>query len=260
MRQIRGSIIFFDAFWYTLVTITTVGYGDIAPSSLIGRLAGIVLLIFGVIAFAALSGKVASILFDKQLKKERGLINLKKTTGHFLICGWKPDFDRILSGILITNPDISLDMIVLINTAPAEQMDKIKTDGRFRGIKYLFGDYTDEATLLRANVKSAERVLVLADYSQQYSPLEIDSRTVLAVLTISNLNPKIYSAAEILDSKFEKHLAVAKCDEIIQSRDYERSLLVSASSGQGCAILVREEFSCLEFHMNRDTINWILKN
>ena len=28
----------------------------------------------------------------------------------------------------------------------------------------------------------------------------------------------------------------------------------------GCAILVREEFSCLEFHMNRDTINWILKN
>ena len=29
---------------------------------------------------------------------------------------------------------------------------------------------------------------------------------------------------------------------------------------KGCAILVREEFSCLEFHMNRDTINWILKN
>ena len=231
---------FFDAFWYTLVTITTVEYGDIAPSSLIGRLAGIVLLIFGVIAFAALSGKVTSILFDKQLKKERGLINLKKTTGHFLICGWKPDFDRILSGILITNPDIPLDMIVLINTAPAEQMDKIKTDGRFRGIKYLFGDYTDEATLLRANVKSAERVLVLADYSQQYSPLEIDSRTVLAVLTISNLNPKIYSAAEILDSKFEKHLAVAKCDEIIQSRDYERSLLVSASSGQELSHVLRD--------------------
>lgn len=74
---------FFDAFWYTLVTITTVGYGDIAPSSLIGRLAGIVLLIFGVIAFAALSGKVASILFDKQLKKERGLINLKKQVDIF---------------------------------------------------------------------------------------------------------------------------------------------------------------------------------
>ena len=82
--------------------------------------------------------------------------------------------------------------------------------------------------------------LVLADYSQNFSPLEIDSRTVLAIITIENLNPKIYTAAEILDSKFEKHLNLAKCDEIILSRDYERSLLVSASSGKGLSHVLRE--------------------
>lgn len=62
---------FFDAFWYTLVTITTVGYGDITPESYAGRLAGLVLLLFGVIIFAAFSGKIASVLFDRQLKKDR---------------------------------------------------------------------------------------------------------------------------------------------------------------------------------------------
>lgn len=84
---------FFDAFWYTLVTITTVGYGDITLQSFVGRFAGLILLLFGVVIFAAFSGKIASILFDKQLKKDRGLIQLKKIKNHFLICGWKPDFE-----------------------------------------------------------------------------------------------------------------------------------------------------------------------
>ena len=44
----------FDAFWYTLVTITTVGYGDITPESVPGRIAAIVLLIAGFSLFVAL--------------------------------------------------------------------------------------------------------------------------------------------------------------------------------------------------------------
>lgn len=240
-RDINPNITsFFDVIWYALATITTVGYGDISPDTFTGRIAGIALLLFGVISFAAISGKIASILFDRQLKKDRGLINLKKISQHFIICGWKPGFDRILDGILVSNPDIPLDNIVLINTAASEHMDNIKTEARFRGINYLYGDYTDESTLMRANVKAAERVLILADYSQNFSPLEIDSRTVLAVLTIEGLNRRIYTAAELIDSKFERHLEVAHCDEIILTSDYERSLLVSASSGIGLSHVLKD--------------------
>lgn len=231
---------FFDAFWYSLVTITTVGYGDITPSTILGRLAGIILLLFGVVAFAGVSGKVASFFFDRQVKKDRGLIRLEKIKNHFLICGWKPNFDRILLGIISSNPDIPIDHIVLINNASPENMDIIKTDRRFKGLIYLFGDYTDEATLLRANVRYAERALILSDYSQNASPMEIDSRTVLAVLTIGSLNSHIYTAAELIDSKFRQHLSLAHCDEIILSTDYERSILVSASSGTGLSHVLRE--------------------
>ena len=69
-QQTNSSInSFFDAFWYTLVTITTVGYGDITPESTIGRLAALILLIAGVAIFGAFSGKFASVLFDQQRKK-----------------------------------------------------------------------------------------------------------------------------------------------------------------------------------------------
>lgn len=131
-------------------------------------------------------------------------------------------------------------MIVLLNNAPSDQMERINEDSRFHGINYISGDFTDEATLLRANIKTTERDLILSDKAESFSALETDSRTVLAVLTIENLNPRMYIAAELLDSKFEKHLSLAHCDEIILSTDYERSLLVSASSGQGLSHVLRE--------------------
>lgn len=136
---------FFDAFWYTLVTITTVGYGDITPDSVPGRIAGIFLLIFGVVIFAGFSGKIASVLFDRQMKQDRGLLKLQKISKHFIICGWKPEFDKILEGVLDANLTIPLEKIVLINNAPSDAINAIRQDPRFTGIQYISGDFTDEA-------------------------------------------------------------------------------------------------------------------
>ncbi len=230
---------FFDVLWFSLVTVTTVGYGDITPGTVAGRIAGIFLLLFGVIAFAAISGKVASVLFDRQLKKDRGRVQLKKISKHFIICGWKYGFERILEGILNSNPGLTLDKIVLINTAPAEQIENLRSISQFKDIHYIHGDYTQEATLIMANIKTADRVLLLADHSQKFSQLEMDSRTVLATLTIASLNPKIYRVVELVDPGFERHLQGAHCDEIILTSDYERSLLVSASSGIGLSHVLK---------------------
>lgn len=233
----------FDAFWYTLVTITTVGYGDITPDSVAGRIAAMVLLLVGVAIFGALSGKFASFLFDRQQKKDRGLLKMSKIKNHFLICGWKPGFEKILEGILEANAEIPIEKFVLLNDVEQSEMEKIKNHEEFKGIQYLKGDFTDEDSLLKAQIVTASRVLILADSTDNFSSLEIDSRTVLAVITIKNLNPRIYCVAEILDSKFEKHLSIAHCDEIILSADYEKSLLVQASSGKGMSNILRELIS-----------------
>ena len=233
----------FDAIWYTLVTITTVGYGDITPHSILGRSSAMILLLAGVALFGALSGKFASFLFDRQQKKDRGLLKMNKMKNHFLICGWKPNFERILEGILLANPEIPPEKITLLNNSSQTEMEKIKVDSRFKNIHYIHGDFTDEDTLLKSQIKTAERTLILADNSENFSNLETDSRTVLAVITIKNLNPKIYCVAEIIDSKFEKHLSLAHCDEIILSADYGQNLLIQASSGKGMSHILRELIS-----------------
>lgn len=233
----------FDAFWYTLVTITTVGYGDITPASTGGRLAAMILLLAGVAIFGALSGKFASFLFDRQQKKDRGLLKMQNMKRHFLILGWKSDFEKILEGILEANPEIPADKVVLLNNAPLSEIEKIKNNESFKMINWVNGDFTDEAALLKAQIKTAERALILADHSENFSTLEIDSRTVLAAITIKNLNPKIYCVAEVINSKFEKHLSLAHCDEIILSTDYEMQMLFQASSGKGMSHILRELIS-----------------
>ncbi len=223
----------FDALWYTLVTITTIGYGDITPVTVPGKLIAVIIMFSGIVVFGAVSGQIASILFDRQQKKDKGLLKLKNKQNHFIICGWKNDLDDMLHGILASNPGMVPSDLVLVNTANEEAMYPILSATAFRGVNFVSGDFSDEETLHRANIKDAAKILVLSDYSKDYSAMEQDSRTVLAVLNIKKLNRTIYVAAELIDDKFSKHLENEHCDEIILSKNYERRLLVSASNGTG---------------------------
>ena len=227
----------FDSVWFTLVAVFA-AYFDYCVKSVPGRMSALVLLVLGMLLFSAVTGKLASYFMDLQMKKNKGLKKLKNMKGHFLLCGWRPGFEKILDSVLTTNPDITPDMVVMINDA-AEQIEQIRSQPRFKELNYVSGDFADEAVLKRAQIDTAERALVICDRSKKYSDLEIDSRTVLAVLTMENLNPGIYVAAELIDAKFQKHLEMAHCDEIILTQDYEHSLLATASSGMGYSNVIR---------------------
>jgi len=225
------------------VTLTITGYGDISPVSVMGRIVGILTMAFGVIVVAAVTGQIASFFVDQQLKRGKGLLKLKKLKNHFIICGWKTDFERIIDGILEANPDIDPTDIVLINNASTEYMEMFMSNPKYRMLNYIHGDYIDESVLLRANIKSAAKILILADQSGNYSEMEIDSRTVMTMLNVEKLNRNIYSAAELLDEKFQKYLEVAHCDEVLLTKEYERKLIMNAASGSGVSHVIMDLLS-----------------
>lgn len=229
-----------DSFWNFLVVFIA-GYYDICVVTPLGRFFSFIILVCGILVFSMLTGKLASVFTDMQMKKDKGLRKLKNMEKHFLLCGWRPGFEKILDSVLASNPDLSPSQIVLVNNAPSENIEPLFTQNKFKGLRYVSGDFSDAEILKKALVSNAERALIISDRSKESaSQLEVDSMTVLAVLTMKNLNPLLYIAAEIYDSKFESHLNLAHCDEVILTTSYEYSLLATASSGQGYSSVIKE--------------------
>jgi voltage-gated potassium channel Kch len=204
-----------DTLWWTIVTLTTVGYGDKVPVTIGGRILGIFMMVLGVASVGIVTGRIASFLVDKQIKARGGLIVLDRKKGHFVICGWKAELEAILEKILTVDPNLKPTDLVLVNDAEPQEIDHIRSIPTFKTIKYIKGDYIDEKVLGRANVKSAGTVLILADSSKNFSLQEVDSRTVMAAITVDSFNKDVYTCAELIDEKFVKYLKLANCDEII---------------------------------------------
>ncbi|MBQ1662813.1 MAG: NAD-binding protein [Treponema sp.] len=228
----------FDTIWHTIVAVSA-AYFDYYVKSVPGRMASLVLLLFGMIIFSFITGKITSGFMNLLMKGNKGLKKLRNMKGHFIICGWRPGFDKILEAVMVSNPDILSDMIVLVNEAPAEQIEQLKSQIQFKDINYVAGDFADAAVLKRAFVQTAKRALVLSDQSKKRTELETDSQTVLAVLAMKNENASMYIAAEIIDKKFEEHLQLAHCDEILLTQEYEHGLLATASSGLGYSNVIK---------------------
>ncbi len=227
-----------DAVWHSIVAVVA-AYYDYYMKTVPGRLASLVLLLVGMAFWTIVLGKITSAILAVQSKNNKGLKKLKRMKGHFLLCGWRPGFEKILDAVISSNPDITPEKIVVVNNAPTEQMEILRSDFRFKQIQYVAGDFSDADVLKRAFIQTAERALVIADYSAGASDMEIDSRTVLSVLTMKNLNQNIYVSAELLSEKFEEHLKMARVDELILTQDYEHSLLATASSGLGYSNVIK---------------------
>lgn len=70
-----------DGVWYALVTITTVGYGDVVPTSEAGRIFGMVLILFGVVFFSLVTANISAFLIGtEQRKLEKDILSYMKQT------------------------------------------------------------------------------------------------------------------------------------------------------------------------------------
>jgi voltage-gated potassium channel len=227
-----------DGLWWALVTVTTIGYGDSFPITTEGRMVGGAVILVGIGLVGVFMGKISAILVERRIREGRGLSDAKHLSGHYVILGHKADMSGFIAGILKVNPALPRERLVIVSQAEEGVIEELRLG--FPGVLFLRGDVVDPMVIQRANVIKAARVLVLADESLARSDQEKDARTVMAVMTLKNLAPEVYTCAEVIDSKYDEHLKVAKCDEVILSREYSRFLLVSATVSEGISKVLHE--------------------
>ena len=85
-----------NSFWWTIVTITTVGYGDYAPDSFYGRVLAIFLMLAGIGLVSTITGSISSIFTTRKIMQGRGL-GMVESTNHVVVCGWNENVEHLLS-------------------------------------------------------------------------------------------------------------------------------------------------------------------
>jgi voltage-gated potassium channel len=210
----------FDALWYVMTTVTTVGYGDFYPVTVAGRIYAIFIFLIGIGLAGLAIGKLIEVLGAHRKNKEEGRLNFKGTN-HFVIIGWSEKAKFAIHEITETHPELA---VVLIGQLPA-------TPITHKNVHYVQGDPASESVLIQANLLNAKSVLVFSDDSIQDSALA-DGKTLLIVTSVERLNPHIHSTVEIKKEEHIKNFRHAKVDEFVLSHEtISRMAVRSAFSG-----------------------------
>jgi len=167
-----------DSLWHVVITISTVGYGEIHPLSPAGRLftMAVIAVALGVFAYGA--STVASMIFEGELQKfftvKRMEKMVAKLKNHTIVCGAGRTGQAAIKELWREKvPFVVIDR-------DEERIREIKET--YPDLTYVLGDATQDEVLMKAGIKFASNLIVAT---------ASDADNLFITLSAKNLNPKI---------------------------------------------------------------------
>ena len=220
-----------DAVWWSFVTITTVGYGDIYPTTVGGRVVGVVVMIFGIGFLGMFTATIASIFVERKMRQDRGLKALRDLKNHVLLCGWNYTANEVISEIHADNKEKDIAIVANLEENPTDE----------HHVEFVRGDPADLDRLEMACFRTASTAIVLHDESSKTNAR--DGQAVLTVLAIKHEQPSIYVCVQILDENNVEHCRRAGADEVIVTGGLTAKLLGQATLDHGVTKIISELLS-----------------
>jgi voltage-gated potassium channel len=190
----------FDSFYMTILTVSTVGYGEVHPLTGPGRIFASFVIVLGIgtaiytftrLGQVVLEGELQGVLGRKRMKNE-----VAKLKDHYIVCG----FGRIGGPVADGLQAEGFPLCVL------ESDHELEGDLQDSGHLYLIGDATDESVLQSAGLDRAKAVLAL---------LASDADNLFLTITAKELNPSVMVIARASEDKVEPRLKRGGADRVI---------------------------------------------
>jgi voltage-gated potassium channel len=190
----------FDSLYMTVITISTVGFGEVRPLSTYGRMLTIALISIGITIAAYTLGNILRLFVEGELRKTFGRKKVERKiaelSDHYIICG----YGRI--GTLICSELQAYDKkFVVIENGPEAIEDLNKA-----GFLYLPMDATSDDTLMKAGIMKAKAIV---------TAVRSDADNVFITLTAKGLRPDIFVLARSSEEKSEMKLKRAGANRVV---------------------------------------------
>lgn len=189
-RYIEGWT-WFDSFYMSLISLTTVGYNEVHPLTNEGRIFTSILLMVGVTVVFASIGIMSDLVLQLELGnyfgKRKNARMLDKVTNHYIVCG----SGRVGRGVI---RELRRSGVAVVLVDQSEERAQWAEE---QGIPVLVADASHDKTLLAAGIKRAKGLV---------AAIGSDASNVYVVLSARVLNPDLRIAARASDEQAEEKL------------------------------------------------------
>ena len=214
-----------DCFYWAIVTMSTVGYGDISPATTMGKMfVAIPCITFGIGVKSIFLANITGYMMRFNSRRRRGLMSCANYKNHILICEY-PGTGKVKQLVfeLSRSEKYKDRKFVLI----AAKLDEIPEDLEELDVSFLKGDPTQEETLIRAGVKNCEGVFVLA---QDANDPASDARTftigTIIEMIEAEIGRSIKVVTEVVSKDNLKMMARSSVDSVVYTTGIINRLMV----------------------------------
>ncbi|XP_056285049.1 calcium-activated potassium channel subunit alpha-1 isoform X8 [Pseudoliparis swirei] len=246
------SLSYWECVYLLMVTMSTVGYGDVYAKTTLGRLFMVFFILGGLAMFASYVPEIIELIGNR--KKYGGSYSAVNGRKHIVVCGHitLESVSNFLKDFLHKDrDDVNVEIVFLHNISPNLELEAL-FKRHFTQVEFYQGSVLNPHDLARVKIESADACLILAN-KYCADPDAEDASNIMRVISIKNYHPKIRIITQMLQYHNKAHLLNIPSwnwkegDDAICLAELKLGFIAQSCLAQGLSTMLANLFSMRSF-------------
>ncbi|XP_033956395.1 calcium-activated potassium channel subunit alpha-1a isoform X4 [Pseudochaenichthys georgianus] len=243
---------YWECVYLLMVTMSTVGYGDVYAKTTLGRLFMVFFILGGLAMFASYVPEIIELIGNR--KKYGGSYSAVNGRKHIVVCGHitLESVSNFLKDFLHKDrDDVNVEIVFLHNISPNLELEAL-FKRHFTQVEFYQGSVLNPHDLARVKIESADACLILAN-KYCADPDAEDASNIMRVISIKNYHPKIRIITQMLQYHNKAHLLNIPSwnwregDDAICLAELKAGFIAQSCLAQGLSTMLANLFSMRSF-------------